>query len=178
MNGHEAVVKVLLDNNAQLDLQDFWGKTALTWAKERSHSRVVKLLEQAGAKVSEERGGKKEKPVRKVSVKFSSNTLNAIFMPNELLNKVVVLLPTRSGMGGNASDEPVTRSLNHNFKKVFHDSTIITDDEIDKYFTDNNRWDDYFSYIQHYSAKGIFGESDLESRQNFMRRSNRTILSP
>lgn len=43
-NGHEAVVKLLLDKDANLESIDGSGRTPLLWAAENGHEEVVKLL--------------------------------------------------------------------------------------------------------------------------------------
>ncbi|KAN0070946.1 purine and uridine phosphorylase [Elaphomyces granulatus] len=43
-NGHEAVVKLLLDNNAVIESTDEYGRTPLLWAARNGHEAVVKLL--------------------------------------------------------------------------------------------------------------------------------------
>jgi ankyrin repeat protein len=42
--GHEAVVKLLLDKNADVESKDTNGRTPLSWAAEEGHEAVVKLL--------------------------------------------------------------------------------------------------------------------------------------
>lgn len=52
MNGHEALTRVLLDANAQVDSRgrlNNW--TALSWAADNGHEGIVKLLLAAGAQV-------------------------------------------------------------------------------------------------------------------------------
>lgn len=43
-NGHEAVVKLLLENNAQIETRDLLGQTPLSLAAESGYEAVVKLL--------------------------------------------------------------------------------------------------------------------------------------
>jgi ankyrin repeat protein len=43
-NGHEAVVKLLLEKAADVDSEDGYGRTPLSWAAENGHGAVVKLL--------------------------------------------------------------------------------------------------------------------------------------
>jgi ankyrin repeat protein len=44
-NGHEVVVKLLLEKGAELEAKDSnYGQTALSWAAEKEHEAVVKLL--------------------------------------------------------------------------------------------------------------------------------------
>ncbi|KAF1968539.1 ankyrin [Bimuria novae-zelandiae CBS 107.79] len=43
-NGNEAVVKLLLDKGADLELKDKYGRTPLLWAVAKGHKAVVKLL--------------------------------------------------------------------------------------------------------------------------------------
>ncbi|KFY91698.1 hypothetical protein V500_04517 [Pseudogymnoascus sp. VKM F-4518 (FW-2643)] len=51
-NGHEAVVKLLLVNNAEVNLKDtLYGQTPLSWAAESGHEAVVKLLLVNGAEI-------------------------------------------------------------------------------------------------------------------------------
>ena len=50
-NGHEAVVKLLLEKGAAVDTADGDGRTPLSWAAENGHETVVKLLLEKGAAV-------------------------------------------------------------------------------------------------------------------------------
>jgi ankyrin repeat protein len=47
--GHEAVVRLLLERGADVTLRDSIGYTALSWARSRSHAAVVALLKARGA---------------------------------------------------------------------------------------------------------------------------------
>jgi hypothetical protein len=106
---------------------------------------------------------KKMTASRKFSVDFSSSKLNKRFRTDKLLGKTIILLPTRSGMGGSASDEKVTKSLDGTLIRALYEYKIITDNEMDKHFTDIGRWDEYLSYIENYSQKGIVRKDDLEA---------------
>jgi hypothetical protein len=164
MKGHTDIVEVLLENGAGVDLKDKWGKTALMWAEEKSNDQIIKLFKKAGANTVAEKDKaevKKTAP-RKFSIDFSSSKFNTHFLANSLEGKVIIILPTRSGISGSTSDEQVTNSLNSTLKKMLNKSKIITDNEMDKYFTDNDTWDNYFSYIASYSEKGILQKGDLE----------------
>ena len=48
-NGHEAVVKLLLEKGAELEAKDEYGRTPLSWAAGNGHEAVVKLLLEKGA---------------------------------------------------------------------------------------------------------------------------------
>ncbi|EHK21973.1 uncharacterized protein TRIVIDRAFT_132487, partial [Trichoderma virens Gv29-8] len=51
-NGHEAVVKQLLDNGADLECKDKeYGRTLLSWAAQYGHEAVVRLLLEKGADI-------------------------------------------------------------------------------------------------------------------------------
>lgn len=50
-NGHTDVVKMLLDQGANVDLQDEYGVTALMWASKYGHTKVVKMLLDNGVNV-------------------------------------------------------------------------------------------------------------------------------
>ena len=48
-NGHEAVVKLLLETGkVDVDSKDQYGRTPLSWAAENGHEAVVKLLLETG----------------------------------------------------------------------------------------------------------------------------------
>jgi hypothetical protein len=49
LNGHEAVVKLLLEKGAELEAKDEDGRTPLLWAARNGHEAVVKLLREKGA---------------------------------------------------------------------------------------------------------------------------------
>ena len=49
-NGHEAVVKLLLEEGAELETKSNNGWTPLFYAAENGHKAVVKLLLEKGAK--------------------------------------------------------------------------------------------------------------------------------
>jgi ankyrin repeat protein len=49
-NGHEAVVKLLLEKGAELETKDKDGRTPLSWAAESEYEAVVKLLLEKGAR--------------------------------------------------------------------------------------------------------------------------------
>jgi ankyrin repeat protein len=60
-NGHEAVVKVLLEKGAELESKDeTWSQTPLSWAANNGHEAVVKLLLEKGAELEskEEKWGR------------------------------------------------------------------------------------------------------------------------
>ncbi|KAI0401434.1 hypothetical protein F4802DRAFT_426753 [Xylaria palmicola] len=46
--GQDAIVKLLLDNKADIDIEDAIGRTALTIAESRGHTEIVRLLEENG----------------------------------------------------------------------------------------------------------------------------------
>src|SRR6202034_4113065 len=50
-NGHEAVVKLLLEKGAELETKDNNGRTLLLWAARNGHEAVVKLLLEKGAEL-------------------------------------------------------------------------------------------------------------------------------
>ena len=43
--GHVKLVRLLLDNGAQVGLKDRWGKTPLDEAKDNKHEEIIKLLQ-------------------------------------------------------------------------------------------------------------------------------------
>ena len=51
-NGHENVVKLLLDNGANIDTKDKSGATPLWTAAQNEHDNIVKLLIDKGANVN------------------------------------------------------------------------------------------------------------------------------
>jgi ankyrin repeat protein/nucleoside phosphorylase len=50
-SGHEAIAKLLIDSNADLEIMSYSGRTALTWAAKNGHKTVVKLLLDKGANI-------------------------------------------------------------------------------------------------------------------------------
>ena len=50
-NGHEAVVKLLLEKGAELETKYNNGRTPLSWAARNGHEAVVKLLLEKGAEL-------------------------------------------------------------------------------------------------------------------------------
>jgi ankyrin repeat protein len=48
-NGHEKVVKVLLDSGAEKEAKEKGGRTALHIAAQKGHERIVTLLQESGA---------------------------------------------------------------------------------------------------------------------------------
>jgi hypothetical protein len=50
-NGHEAIVKLLLDKGAKLEIEDQYGRTPLSRAAANGHEAIVKLLLDKGAKL-------------------------------------------------------------------------------------------------------------------------------
>ena len=49
-NGHEAIVKLLLEKGAKLETKDkYQSRMPLLWAAEKGHNAVVKLLPEEGA---------------------------------------------------------------------------------------------------------------------------------
>jgi ankyrin repeat protein len=50
-NGHEAVVKLLLEKGAELETKDSSGRTPLSYAAGNGHEAVVKLLLEKGAEL-------------------------------------------------------------------------------------------------------------------------------
>ena len=51
--GHEVVVKLLLEKGAELETKDGYSRTPLSWAADSGHEAVVKLLLEKGAKKSQ-----------------------------------------------------------------------------------------------------------------------------
>ncbi|KAL7910421.1 ankyrin repeat-containing domain protein [Trichoderma velutinum] len=50
--GHEAVVKLLLQAGAEVDSKDIFDRTPLLWASRNRHGAIVKLLHDAGAEIN------------------------------------------------------------------------------------------------------------------------------
>ena len=50
MNGYVQIVKLLIDNGANVNVADRLGRTALSIARSRERTSVVKLLEATGAR--------------------------------------------------------------------------------------------------------------------------------
>jgi ankyrin repeat protein len=58
-NGHEAVVKLLLEKGAELESKDNYGQTPLSYATKNGHEAVVKLLLEKGTELeSKDNGGR------------------------------------------------------------------------------------------------------------------------
>lgn len=89
------------------------------------------------------------------TTKFTQQPNNRFFNYRQLSRRNVVLLPVRGSMGGGGGDERVAPILIPIIKERLPEIYLITDDQADRYFTDNDIWDDYFSYISFYSAKGL-----------------------
>ncbi|KAK3939988.1 Serine/threonine-protein phosphatase 6 regulatory ankyrin repeat subunit A [Diplogelasinospora grovesii] len=51
--GHEAIVRLLLDKGANIEEKDQNGRTPLLWAAERGHEAIVRLLLDKGANIEE-----------------------------------------------------------------------------------------------------------------------------
>lgn len=43
--GHEAIVKLLLEKDAEIEVKDKWGQTPLSWAAKKVREAVVRSLE-------------------------------------------------------------------------------------------------------------------------------------
>ncbi|RMZ87413.1 hypothetical protein DV736_g5365, partial [Chaetothyriales sp. CBS 134916] len=57
-NGHEAVVKLLLEKGAELETKDIWGRTPLSRGAANGHEAVVKLLLEKGAVETKDNDGR------------------------------------------------------------------------------------------------------------------------
>lgn len=53
-NGHELVVKLLIEQNVNIEVKDNDGWTPLSWAAENGHEEVVKLLLEKNADAESE----------------------------------------------------------------------------------------------------------------------------
>jgi ankyrin repeat protein len=49
--GHETVVKLLLDKDADIESTDYGGRTPLSWAAGNKHKEIVKLVLKQGTKI-------------------------------------------------------------------------------------------------------------------------------
>ena len=61
-SGHEAVIRLLLENGAELESRDRNGRTPLSWAAESGHEAVIRLLLENGAEL-ESRDGNGRTPL-------------------------------------------------------------------------------------------------------------------
>lgn len=52
-NGHEAIVKLLLDKGARICLSDNNGQTSLSWAATNGHQDIIECLSQYGASINQ-----------------------------------------------------------------------------------------------------------------------------
>ncbi len=89
------------------------------------------------------------------NTRFSGKPTNRFFNYRQLSRQNVALLPVRGSMGGGGGDERVAPVLIPVIREKLPQIYLITDDQADSYFTNNDMWDDYFSYVAFYSAKGL-----------------------
>ncbi len=73
----------------------------------------------------------------------------------------VVLLPVRSIMGGGLAEERVTKYFNRSMKKYFGKLRVITDEEADRIFDEQDLWDDYLEYLTGYQQSPIIDFEQL-----------------
>jgi hypothetical protein len=64
-------------------------------------------------------------------------------------------------MGGGGGDDRLNKVLMDTIKKKLPGIYLITDDQADRYFTDNDMWDDYFSYVSLHAARGLVEIDEL-----------------
>ncbi|KAF3177841.1 hypothetical protein TWF788_007623 [Orbilia oligospora] len=55
-NGHETVVRLLINAGAEIETKDWYGRTPLSWAAENGHEVVARLLINAGAEMETKDG--------------------------------------------------------------------------------------------------------------------------
>ena len=48
--GYADIVSMLVDAGASVNIKDKYGKTALSYATQRGHQSIIKILKDAGAK--------------------------------------------------------------------------------------------------------------------------------
>jgi hypothetical protein len=87
------------------------------------------------------------------NIVFSGKPTNRFFNYQQLTHQNVAMLPIRSSMGG--SDDRLNSILVQAIKEKLPGINLITDDQADSYFTDNDIWDDYFSYVTFHATKGL-----------------------
>lgn len=100
---------------------------------------------------------------------FSGKPANRSFNYKQIEHQNVAMLPIRSTMGG--ADDRLKAILVQAIKEKLPEINLITDDQADSYFTDNDLWDDYFSYVSFHAAKGLIEIDtliDLYSRLQVM----------
>jgi hypothetical protein len=87
------------------------------------------------------------------NIAFSGKPANRFFNYRQMTHQNVAILPIRSTMGG--ADYRLKTILVQTIKEKLPEINLITDDQADRYFTDNDIWDDYFSYVSFHAAKGL-----------------------
>jgi hypothetical protein len=89
------------------------------------------------------------------NIAFKGKQTNQFFNYRQLMHQNVAILPIRGSMGGGGGDDRLNAILVQTIKEKLPGIYLISDDSADKYFTENDMWDDYFSYVSLHAAKGL-----------------------
>ena len=101
-------------------------------------------------------------PELKDNTVFQGKMTNRFFDYRDLKSRKVVLLPIRASMGG-GGDDRLNAILIQTIKEKLPGIYLITDEQADRYFTEKDMWDDYFSYVSIYDAKGLVEIDELSN---------------
>ncbi len=93
------------------------------------------------------------------SIDFKGKYNNQYFKYQSIMYQNLALLPIRSSFGG-GGDKRMTEILVRRIKEKMTGVYLISDDLADKFFTENDIWDDYFSFVSSHAAKGLSTDID------------------
>lgn len=97
------------------------------------------------------------------TITFTGNHNNRKFNHQQLQKQNIALLPIRSSMGGGGTDDDhLSNILADTINKNLPQAHLLTDKMVDKYFTEHDMWDEYFSYIALFMARGLVKTEEME----------------
>jgi hypothetical protein len=97
------------------------------------------------------------------TVTFTGNYNNRKFNHKQLQKNNVALLPIRSSMGGGGTeDDQLNDILVDSIKIQLPKVHLFTDKMVDKFFTEKDMWEEYFSYITQYMGRGLVKVDEME----------------